>query len=93
NRYTRDILRIPFHPHAKDDKDLSELIQSNLQSSLIDAIISAKVNQGFFTKTNYPELNKFLTIINNSALNINDIISGYTKYNDPEDLFYQQSSA
>jgi len=93
NKYTRDILRTPFHPHAKDIKDLSELIQSNLQSSLIDAIISAKINQDFFANSNYPALNDIFAIINSSVINIDDIVSNYSKFDDPEDLFYQQSSA
>lgn len=38
NKYLRDIIRVPFHPYAVDDEDFSELIQSNLQFSLIDAL-------------------------------------------------------
>jgi hypothetical protein len=45
NKYTRDITRISFHQHAKDNEDLCEMIQSNLQSSLIDALIIVKVGR------------------------------------------------
>lgn len=44
NKFTRDIARIPFHPFAKNAEDLCHLLQSALQSSLVDGLIIAKVN-------------------------------------------------
>jgi hypothetical protein len=32
NRFTRDISRLPFHPHAKDENDFADLLQSATQS-------------------------------------------------------------
>jgi hypothetical protein len=93
NKYTRDILRISFHPHAKDAQDLSELIQSNLQSSLIDAVLIAKINKEVFKSSIYSELNDIFSIANSSSPNMDEIVTNYLKLDGPEDLFYQQSSA
>ncbi|EKF9409551.1 hypothetical protein ACRFW0_001616 [Vibrio cholerae] len=93
NRFTRDILRIGFHPHAKDENDLSNLIQSCLQSSLVDAIIITKVNSVFFDVSSYPHIEKLFMSVDASLHSIHEIAKIYNIYNDPEDVFFQRSSA
>ncbi|MGO2419013.1 MAG: hypothetical protein ACTH7F_04500 [Vibrio casei] len=93
NRFTRDILRIGFHPHAKDESDLSNLIQSCLQSSLVDAVIIAKVNRFSFDLSSYPYISKLFSKIDASAHTIHAIAKIYDVYHEPEDVFFQRSSA
>ncbi|WP_206666806.1 hypothetical protein [Vibrio metoecus] len=93
NKFTRDILRIGFHPHAKDSEDLSQLIQSCLQSSLIDAIFIIKVNKSLIDTSKYQYINYIFNKINDGNGTIIDIASIYSSYKDPEDVFFQRSSA
>ncbi|WP_149023167.1 hypothetical protein, partial [Salmonella enterica] len=93
NRFTRDILRIGFHPHAKDENDLSNLIQSCLQSSLVDAIMIAKVNSDFFEVSSYPHIKNLFNSIDGAIQSIHEIAKIYNAYDDPEDVFFQRSSA
>lgn len=93
NRFTRDILRLGFHPHAKDENDLSNLIQSCLQSSLVDAIIITKVNSLNFNLSSYHYINKLFNKIDQLVHSISDIAELYSIYDEPEDVFFQRSSA
>jgi len=93
NKYTRDIIRIAFHPHAKDKQEFNEFIQSNLQSSLIDAIITIKINSKFLKVGEYKSLDKMLIVTENSSVHINELAKLYVGVDDSETLFYQQSGA
>jgi hypothetical protein len=96
NKFTRDLSRIPFHPIAKNNNDLSELIQSCLQSSLIDAIIIIKVNHHIAYKFSsfIPTLNSLNIQIEKTALGIDAIASMYMlEDSEGEYSFYKQSSA
>ena len=96
NQFTRDICRIPFHPFAKDDADLAQLLQSGLQSSLIDAVMVVKVNagltEGFFRETSM--ISSLFGELDNSAQSI-DQIAGLYPLDDveSESNFYKHSSA
>lgn len=93
NKFTRDIIRIPFHPHAKDLEDYQECLQSNLQSSLIDALIFIKCNQDRFFKNPPANIAKVISWIESSAPSVNEILGIYHKVDDEtEELFYQHSS-
>src|ERR1700712_339592 len=93
NRFTRDIARLPFHPHAKNRLDLAELVQSSLQSSLIDAIIILKVNQHLFSNNSRPFLTALFSTLENSSCGIEEIAKVYSCEDDAEYLFYKHSSA
>nr|WP_206380373.1 hypothetical protein [Vibrio kanaloae] len=93
NRFTRDILRIGFHPHAKNGDDLTELIQSALQSSLIDALVITKVNSDHFELPKYPFIQKACELLESKAHPIKDLAEIFKPFNDPEDVFFQRSSA
>lgn len=93
NKYTRDITRLPFHPHAKDENDLCEMIQSNLQSSLIDALLLIKINRHFVDESRYFSLFTFLDTFESTAIDIELVAEGYLGIDDGESLFYKHSSA
>lgn len=96
NRFTRDICRIPFHPCARDEADLSELLYSSRQSSLIDAIIIAKANFVWwetFSK-NYPTLSSINESIDTFACPIDEIAAYYlTNSSEGEYTFLKHSTA
>lgn len=96
NKYTRDICRIPFQPIARDNSDLTGLLQSARQSSLIDAVVMAKVNIRFLLPHLSPSssLLKLFGQIDRDVMTIDEICSQYIddKY-DGEFNFYKQSSA
>lgn len=91
NKYTRDISRIPFHPHAKDPNDLGELVQSSLQSSLIDALIMIKINRRLIDMRGLESINRFIKIAESVA--VDEIASSYLNVDDGESMFYKHSSA
>jgi len=93
NKYTRDIIRIAFHPHAKDKQEFNEFIQSNLQSSLIDAIITIKINSQFLKHGEFKSLDNILKVVEKSSIHINELAKLYVGLDDSETLFYQQSGA
>lgn len=93
NKFTRDIARIPFHPHAKSIEELSELIQSSLQSSLIDGLIMAKINSELIPCDRYVFFWKMLESISNASPTLAEISILYSDKDDPEDWLYKQSSA
>lgn len=96
NQFTRDVCRIPFHPWAKDKEDLSALLQSSLQSSLIDAVIMLKVNEEINPVENFStlHLHKLLQQLSDSGPSI-DEIAGLYSADDAEDehSFYKRTSA
>lgn len=93
NKFRRDLTRLPFHPHAKNAEELSQLVQSNLQSSLIDAIIITKINTNLFESSDYPHLFKINGKLNETSPDINSIASTVFPFEDPEEVFFKQSSA
>lgn len=96
NKFTRDVCRLPFHPFAKDAADFGELLQSWRQSSLIDAIIGAKVNVHLVEAENGRSVNlrALFAHIDSNALSIDRILSIYDLEDpDSETTFYKQSSA
>lgn len=92
NKFTRDMLRLAFHPHAVDSVDLAELIQSNLQSSFVDAVLMAKINQHIFDVSEYSNLQAVFGMLENTS-SIEDIADQYTNEEEGEELFYKRSSA
>lgn len=96
NKFTRDICRISFHPLAKDNDDLTDLLQSCLQSSLIDAVIIAKINTHLVSKLLSDEsmLLRIFDDIERGAESIDDIASLYSPSDpDNESIFYKHTSA
>ncbi|MFL1482002.1 hypothetical protein [Pseudomonas grimontii] len=93
NKYTRDIARIPLHPHAKDLSDLGELIQSCLQSSLIDALIIIKINRTLIPTDLAPFMLSFFDTWDSEQLSLEIITEKYCSIEDGESIFYKRSSA
>lgn len=93
NRFTRDIIRLSFHPHAASIAELGEMIQSNLQSSLIDAMIILKVNRDLFGLKVSEKLISLFDHWDQCNVEIDAIASLYTSMQDGESLFYKHSSA
>ncbi|HIF9529885.1 TPA: hypothetical protein ACX6S4_002268 [Photobacterium damselae] len=93
NQFTRDLLRIGFHPHAKNTADFIQLTQSCLQSSLVDAIIIMKVNGNLFEKSKYDNINWVFKLINSNAKPIQKIVNLTEQYEDSEGVFFQRSCA
>ncbi|WP_252316391.1 hypothetical protein [Acinetobacter sp. NBRC 100985] len=95
NKYLRDIIRVPFHPYAVDDEDFSELIQSNLQFSLIDALFIIFLNKDK-VGSNYKNIFDFFEYLDKKFSDDKKIINYYlisSDLNFIEDTFFQQSSA
>jgi len=93
NKFTRDISRVPFHPHAINQDDLSDLIQSNLQSSLIDAIIILKVNSGLIAEYKKTALEDVMLTLEQASPTIEEISKHYMNYDYGEEMFFKHSSA
>lgn len=95
NRFTRDISRLPFHPHAKNEKDFANLLQSSSQSSLIDACILVKVNRERITEWHElgDETISLLDSLTDASPSLNEISEMYLSEDDAEDLFVKQASA
>ncbi|WP_421132935.1 hypothetical protein [Alteromonas sp. A079] len=93
NKFTRDIARIPFHAHAKEQGDLEELLQSGLQSSLIDALIVLKVNIEQLELEKYSDIQKIVDSLEAISPSLEDVIQIYELNEDSEFLFFKQSSA
>lgn len=93
NKYTRDLARLPFHAHSKNTKDLEELIQSSLQSSLIDALIIVKVNIRILDLTNYKHINNSISKLESTSPSLEELASLYINDEDSEFSFFKQSSA
>jgi hypothetical protein len=95
NRFTRDMCRVPFHPHCSDEKDLADQLQSALQSSLFDAIVIAKVNAKIITSAfEAPTLKSLWELFDSVMPNMDQIACLYSDSDsDCEHHFYKQSSA
>ena len=93
NKYTRDIARIPLHPHARDLSDLGELIQSSLQSSLIDALIIIKINRELIPIAKDSALLSFFDSWDTDQSSLEVIAEKYCGIEDGESIFYKRSSA
>lgn len=92
NRFTRDLTRIPFHPHARDEDDLCEMLQSNLQSSVIDAIIVLKTNERRLKSIASTVMLDIFSQLDTVGCDIDEIAGNYIN-SGGEDLFYKHSSA
>ena len=94
NKYTRDITRLTFHPHAIDEDELSDMVQSNLQSSLLDAVIIVKANQHLVELGRYPGLLDMFQRIDSTSFTIDEIAAQYLNDGaESESNFYKRSSA
>lgn len=93
NRFTRDIARIPFHPHAKNPEDLCALLQSSLQASLIDAVVILKVNQDVVDLSSYQGLSTIFSFWDKTGVSVEEVAQHYLEETDAEYLFYKHSSA
>jgi hypothetical protein len=96
NQYTRDICRIAFHPFAKDEADLANMLQSNRQSSLIDAIIIARTNEQLLKRSFgcICALKNIFSELRNCGVSIDEIAATFdTEDSDAEYIFYKRSSA
>ncbi|WP_311064978.1 hypothetical protein [Halomonas sp. DWK9] len=92
NKFTRDMTRLIFHPHAKNYKDLCEMLQSNLQSSFIDALILLKINSAAKDFSSYKGLSLVVDGLGKSSGCINDLAKKYID-SGGETLFYKHTSA
>lgn len=96
NNYTRDITRFLFYPHTFSQDDFISMLQSCLQSSLLDAIILLKYNRTYVDCKNHPTLIKILEKLNDASPDINEIAGFYLKFveleRDIEYFFYKHSS-
>lgn len=97
NKYSRDITRFIFHPHAIDSLDFNSMLQSCLQSSLIDAVIFLKINREYLDENKCPLILSLFLQIEASSIPLDSVAEFYTKYDDHEVdleyLFYKHSSA
>ncbi|WP_227006576.1 hypothetical protein [Shewanella donghaensis] len=93
NKYTRDISRLTFHVHAVDSNELNDLIQSNLQSSLLDALIIIKVNARLIDLSKYKYITKLIEQLESTSPSVDEMVSLNGDDEDTEYLFIKQSSA
>ncbi|MDB5791439.1 MAG: hypothetical protein JWQ80_1463 [Massilia sp.] len=95
NRYTRDICRTAFHPIVHNTLDLAEILQSNRQYSILDALIIAKVNSHLLEEcqNSIPRLRSLFSEIDQVA-SVDEIAGMYSDADAEGELaFYKQSSA
>ena len=93
NQFTRDIVRQIYNPHAKDEHELLNLLQSTLQSSLIDGLICFKINRWAFPLTGMPAADQFCVELEKASIDINILAEMYLIQDDSEVLFFQRSGA
>lgn len=95
NRFTRDISRLPFHAHAKNESDFANLLQSSFQSSLIDACLLVKVNREKIGEWHELGLNVLgiIEALKCASPSLEKISEMYLSEDDAEDLFVKQASA
>ncbi len=91
NQFTRDMVRQIFLPHAKDEKDLSSLLQSTSQSSLIDAILCFKINRYYLSESGYENCDIISAALENSNPGIDALAQLYLDREDSEGLFFQRT--
>lgn len=96
NQFSRDISRLPFHPHAKDEDDFANLLQSAFQSSLVDACLLVKINReaaGLQRELGGETLHLF-SQLEAASPSLEQIATLYgSNYGAAEDLFFKRSSA
>ena len=94
NRFTRDIVRIPFHPFAQDVDELREHFQSTAQSSLLDALIAARFNAHLISLDSFPLLASVFADLGAASPCLEDIARMHSANDaESEHNFYKQSSA
>lgn len=95
NRFTRDISRLPFQAHARNESDFANLLQSSFQSSLIDACILVKVNRERIGEWHNlgTDLTALLEAIGRTSPSLDEISKMYLSEGDAEDLFVKHASA
>lgn len=93
NQFTRDIVRQIFHPHANNASDLATLLQSLVQSSLIDALISFKINRAYFADDVFPSCDFFCEALEGVAIGVDQLAGLYVSKDDSEGIFFQKTGA
>lgn len=91
--YIRDMLRCSFLPIESDKDILNGMLQSALQSSLIDSIILLKVNKRFLDLSGFKNIEDTIDLIDSLNGSLNEILNILSGYDDPEAVFFHRSSA
>lgn len=95
NRFTRDMSRLPLHPHVKDEDDFSKFLQSCLQSSLIDACLLIKINAAkiSFDLLGLDAILNFSMKLEKASPSLDEISGIFLREDAAEELFFKRSSA
>jgi hypothetical protein len=95
NRFTRDLSRLPLHPHAKDEDDFSKFIQSCLQSSLVDACLLIKINATKipFDTCELDAIERVSSMLESASPSLDEISEMYLRKDAAEEIFIKRSSA
>ena len=93
SQYIRDMLRCSFLPIESDNEALSSMLQSALQSSLIDSIILLKVNQKFLDLKRFKNASYAVCLIEGLKGSLDDVLNVLSRYDDSEAVFFHRSSA
>jgi hypothetical protein len=93
NQFTRDMVRIIFHPHASDLTDLSSMLQSAMQSSIIDALICFKINRGRFSVEGYESCDAICAVLEKASIGVDSLAKLYLEQEDSEGIFFQRTGA
>ena len=93
NEYVRDMLRCTFLPIETDTESLSSMLQSSIQSSLIDSIILLKINSIFLDLNKYKNIISLLGLIKGDRSVFLKLLEFYDEYEYPETVFFNRSSA
>lgn len=93
NRTTRLLARLPYQPIGVDANDASLLIQTALNTSLLDGLILAKINRHLISENLSPHLKQAMDSLE-SCISIEDATTIYDTIDfETEDLFLKQNSA
>lgn len=94
NKYTRDIARLPFQPFGKNEDDLRDMLQSAMQSSLLDALVVAKLNADLFPGHMPAAFGEIYSALEEAAPDLDQIVNLYDlNDSDSEHTFYKHTSA
>ncbi|WP_240678627.1 MULTISPECIES: hypothetical protein [Pseudomonas fluorescens group] len=93
NQFTRDMVRLVFHPHASDEIDLASMIQSCMQSSIIDALVCFKVNRNHLPVTGFEFCDQVCVALESASMGVDALAQLYLNNEDPEDIFFQRTGA
>ncbi|MEE3923321.1 hypothetical protein [Pseudomonas viridiflava] len=93
NQFTRDMVRLIFHPHAFDRSDLSSMIQSCMQSSLVDALVCLKINRAYLPVVGYESCDRVCDALESATVGIDALAELYLSREDSEDIFFQRTGA